>query len=251
MSAGERAAAWVYQGVWSVLAQLFRVPREAPDLPYHDAAAVEKLRPSEAFLRYLKFQFWIVLALIDVAILIAWVVIMFVSPIAGILLSIPALVIAVVPDIIAYIAIHLRFDSTWYVLTDRSMRIRRGIWIIHETTITFENVQNVVVQQGPLQRWFGIADVVVQTAGGGGGGHGKGDSHAGGAHVGLLEGLADAPRVRDLILARIRRARSTGLGDEFHAAAAEPRSSAWTPEHLEVLRGVRDLARALAARSAV
>ena len=47
-------------------------------------------------------------------------------------------------------------------------RIRRGIWIIHETTITFENVQNVVVQQGPLQRWYGIANVLIETAGGGG-----------------------------------------------------------------------------------
>ena len=65
-------------------------------------------------------------------------------------------------------AMHLRYDTTWYVLTNRSLRIRRGIWMIHETTITYENVQNVSVNQGPLQRIFGIADVLVQTAGGGG-----------------------------------------------------------------------------------
>ena len=83
--------------------------------------------------------------------------------------------ILVAPDVIAYVAIHLRYDTTWYVLTDRSLRIRRGIWIIHETTISFENVQNVEVRQGPLQRYFGIADVIVQTAGGGAR-HSKGEA---------------------------------------------------------------------------
>ena len=63
------------------------------------------------------------------------------------------------PDVFAYVGIHLRYDTTWYVLTDRSLRIRRGILTIHETTISFENVQNVEVRQGPLQRYFGIADV--------------------------------------------------------------------------------------------
>lgn len=66
----------------------------------------------------------------------------------------------ILPDVVAYVAIHLRFDTTWYVMTERSLRIRRGIWVLHETTITFENVQNVVVNQGPVQRFFGIANVV-------------------------------------------------------------------------------------------
>jgi uncharacterized membrane protein YdbT with pleckstrin-like domain len=75
--------------------------------------------------------------------------------------------VLIAPDVIAYVGLHLRYDTTWYVFTDRSLRIRRGIWVIHETTITFENVQNVAVAQGPVQRYFGIADVIVQTAGGG------------------------------------------------------------------------------------
>ena len=63
-----------------------------------------------------------------------------------------------------YVALHLRYDTTWYVVTDRSLRIRRGIWVIEETTITFENVQNVSITQGPLERAFGIATLVVDTA---------------------------------------------------------------------------------------
>jgi hypothetical protein len=37
------------------------------------------------------------------------------------------------PDIIPYIAIHLK--AMWYVMTDRNIRIRRGIWIIHESRL--------------------------------------------------------------------------------------------------------------------
>ena len=72
---------------------------------------------------------------------------------------------AVLPDILAYIAIHLRYDTMWYVMTDRSLRCRRGIWVIFEHTITFENVQNVHVRRGPVQYFFGISTVVVETAG--------------------------------------------------------------------------------------
>jgi membrane protein YdbS with pleckstrin-like domain len=88
-------------------------------------------------------------------------------PRAALWLAPVALAVAVVPDIVAYIAIHLRYDTTWYVLSRRSLRIRGGIWVIHEATITFENIQNVTVESGPIERWFGISNVIVDTAGGG------------------------------------------------------------------------------------
>ena len=106
----------------------------------------------------------------------------------GVVLALPFLALMFLPDIFAYVGIHLRYDTTWYVLTDRSLRIRRGIMTIHETTISFENVQNVEVTQGPLQRYFGIADVLVTTAGGGVASHGKGQTSSLGAHKGILQG---------------------------------------------------------------
>ncbi len=244
----EHLTKWVYQGIWGVLTQWFRVPREPPTLPVQGGETVESFRPAEGFLRYLKLEFWIFLVLIDVAIGVAWVVTTILAPVVGILLALPAVILAVVPDVVAYIAIHLRYDTTWYVVSDRSLRIRRGIWIIHETTITFENVQNVSVSQGPLQRWFGIANVLVETAGGGG--HAQQGSHGGqtaAAHQGLIEGIADAQRIRDLLLKRLRRSRSAGLGDEA-ADHAETRP-AWSPEHLAALRGIRDAVRTLAGQA--
>ena len=135
------------------------------------------------------------------------------------------------------------------LLTDRSLRIRRGICVIHETTISFENVQNVEVRQGPVQRFFGIADVIVQTAGGGAG-HAKGEGATSpGAHVGILQGLSDAGAVRDAILDCVKRTRSTGLGDEPPGALKPARgamASALSPVHVAVLRDIRDVARRLA-----
>ncbi len=233
--ASHRAAAWIYEGLWGILARWFRVPQGPPTLPFHDAEALESLRPSAAFLRYLKFKFWVFLALLDGVVIAAWLILLIAMPLWAGLLALPVLVIVILPDIVAYVAIHLRYDTTWYVLTDRSMRIRRGIWTLSETTITFENVQNVTMHQGPLERIYGISKVIAQTAGGGSGPHGE---ETLGPHAGVLEGLADAARIRDLILSRLKRSKTAGLGDETHEAGAL--APAWTAEYIAVLREIRD-----------
>ena len=249
-----RAAEWIYGGIWAWIVAWFRVPREAPTLPDHVPGTLRRFHPALSFLRYLKLFFWIALAAVDGVIVIAWLAVAAASPITGLVLLAPALVIAVVPDIVVYIALHLRYDTTWYVLTDRSLRIRRGIWVIHETTISFENVQNVEVRQGPVQRFFGIADVIVQTAGGGATrSHGKGDaSGTFGAHVGVLEGIDDADAIRNQILAAVERTRQAGLGDEHPhplapAASAGGGQATLSPRHLAVLREIRDSVRRLGA----
>lgn len=239
----ERSAEWLYEGIWAVLVDWFRVPAEPPALPAMGDDQPRSFRPDPGFLHYLKFEFWILLAIIDGAILFAWVVITIALPWLGAVLAVPALVVAVVPDIFAYIAVHLRYDTTWYVVGSRSLRIRRGIWVIRETTITYENVQNIRVTQGPLQRYFGIASVLVETAGGGGGGHQQGHGGAANMHLGLIEGVADAQQIRDAILARIRQSTTAGLGDE--ADERTTASPAWTAAHLAVLREIRDAVTAM------
>lgn len=239
----ERAAEWIYRGLWGVLVQWFRVPDEPPTLPVRPGDHLESFRPAPGWLRYMKFWFWVVLFSTDIVFTGLYIAAAIALCIAGLwwvaaLLFIPAAVWIVAPDIIAWIALHLRYDTTWYVMTDRSMRIRRGIWIITETTITFENVQNVKITQGPVQRHFGIADVIVETAGGAGAQPGKG-SAGGGGHQGVLAGISDPQRLRDLILVHMRASKSAGLGDEphDHAATATP---GWTPDHLAALREIRD-----------
>ncbi len=258
-SRAHHAAAWIYSGVWGVLAGLFRVPRDPPALPVRSGARHDSFQPSAGYLQYLKFEFWVLLVLIDVVLTGLWIaataaLIHADEPIWAGIIALPALALIVLPDVVAYIAIHLRYDTMWYVLTDRSVRIRRGVWVIHEMTITFENVQNVTVEQGPLERWFGIASVVIDTAGGGGAQH---PSQAGLGHRGVLEGIGNAHHVRDLILERVRASTSAGLGDErtrhtsgrsapggCDATASSAAAPRWSPAHIAELRAIRDAIRA-------
>jgi len=235
---GNGAARHVYRGVWAVLARFFKVPQDPPTLLAIGGDEVRSFRPAPGFLAYLKFQFWLLLTAVDGALAVLWLVLLVSQPLVAVLLGPLFLVVMVLPDILAYVALHLRYDTTWYVMSGRSLRIRRGIWIIRETTITFENVQNVEMKQGPLQRYFGISSLVVQTAGGGGAQPQQGQTDT---HVGLIEGIADAKEIRDVIMARVRRSRRAGLGDE---GPAEERmgslGASWTAAHVEALRAVRD-----------
>ena len=164
-----------------------------------EGETVEFMRPSLAFLNYRKFFFWIGLFLVDMVVILLWAAYAIWWPLGGVLTAPLWLFVIIAPDIVAYVAILLRYDTTWYILTDRSIRIRRGIWRIYETTIPFENIQNVHIAQGPLQRHFGFANLMVMTAGGGGMGH---EGQTMGSHVGLMEGLDNAAELRERILAR-------------------------------------------------
>jgi len=130
-------------------------------------------------------------------------------------------------------ATRLNFELRWYIVTDRSLRIREGIFGVREMTLTFANVQNIAIRQGPLQRLLGIADVVVRTAGGGSASsdHGHERSALGASmHTGTLRAVDNAEHVRDLILDRLRRLRDAGLGDpddrQHQGSTAAPESSA-------------------------
>lgn len=242
----EEVSKWCYRGVWGGITRWFKVPELPPTLPVERDEVVTSFRPSLEFLKYMKFFFWIGLTIIDVGLTLGWIGIFVAAPWVGLMITPLALAIIILPDVVAYIAIHLRYDTTWYVLTDRSLRIRRGIWAIHETTITFENIQNVAIHQGPIERWFGIARIVVETAGGGGGAGEPGKAM--GAHVGLIEGIDNAPEIRDLIRSRIRQSKSAGLGDDTtdldtnNSSKTKPfqnSGSGFSPQHLQILQEIR------------
>jgi membrane protein YdbS with pleckstrin-like domain len=232
------ATSWVYEGIWGLLTGLFCVPRMAPELPAMGGEAVVSRKPSPGFLRYLKLQFWIGTAIGGIVLLIASMILIAATQNAWVAVGcgIALVLIAIVCGLV-YLAIYLRFDTTWYVFSDRSMRLRRGIWTIHESTITFENIQNVKVTQGPLQRFFGIANLVVETAGGGGG---QSEPGAGlGMHAGLIEGVAEAAAIRDSIMSHVKTANTAGLGDELTQAI--PPRFGWSERQLAVLREIRDI----------
>ncbi len=143
-------------------------------------------------------------------------------------------------------ALRVDYELRWYIVTDRSLRIRSGIWRVQEMTMSFANIQQVAVTRDPIQGLLKICDVHVQSAGGGSSepkrGHGGENMHAG-----VFHGVANAEEIRDLILERLRRFRAAGLGDpddvpESHVA---PATAATAHPALDAARELLAEARAL------
>ena len=85
--------------------------------------------------------------------------------------------------------------------------------------MSFANLQQVSVHQGPLQRLLKIADVEVRSAGGG-----SGEEESGGdsMHRSVFHAVENAPEIRDLILARLQHFRQAGLGEPDDAQDVAP-----------------------------
>lgn len=151
--------------------------------------------------------------------------------------------------------LKLSWDLRWYMVGDESLRIREGLWLLREQTITIANIQNMSVRQGPLQKLFGIADLEVHTAGGGAAAKPAGDGNTfRPLHVARFRGVEDAEGLRDRIRARLVLHRGAGLGDaDEHVdddegeADAGPSGSELAEAALELLGETRALRRDLTA----
>lgn len=108
-------------------------------------------------------------------------------------------------------AVWLDYTQRWYMVTDRSLRLRSGLLGIQEATMSFANLQQVSVHQGPLQRLLKLADVHVESAGGGAAAQGEGGGDS--MHRSSFHAVENATEIRDLILARLQRFRQSGLGE--------------------------------------
>jgi hypothetical protein len=135
---------------------------------------------------------------------------------------------------------RLDYELRWYVVTDRAARLREGVLTLTEMTFTLQNVQDIRIRQGPLQRLLGLADVELRTAGGSEaspGHQGHGSSTSRNLHLARFRGVDNAEMIRDLVLERMKRARDAGLGDPDDAAG--PPDAAPGPAALEL--AVREL----------
>ncbi len=123
-----------------------------------------------------------------------------------------------------FLMVRLDYELRWYIITDRSLRIRSGLLHVREITMTFANIQHLSVHQGPLQRLLGLYDLTVRTAGGGGmpGELAQHGAESAVTHIGHFHGVDNAPAIRDLILERMKRVRDAGLGDTDDAGSSSP-----------------------------
>lgn len=237
----------MYESLKHVLLDLLKAPKEPPAQPSGSYASVRIFRASPGFLRY-QLMYAAAGAALAAAVFAAISVIAFLQDAGlGILLSLLFVFLWFLLAAAAYVTVRLEYDLRYYVVTDRSLRIRRGVWSILEQTLTFANVQNVQVEQGPVERLFGISNLAVETAGGGSGSAAPAE---GGAkfspnyHRAVMRGLDDAEGIRDLVLSYVRKQpRHSGLGDPD-----EPGSGAgFSGAEIQSLREILDEARRIRA----
>jgi membrane protein YdbS with pleckstrin-like domain len=126
---------------------------------------------------------------------------------------------------LSFLMVRLDYRYRWYMITDTSLRIREGLLSVRERTMTFANIQNLSLRQGPIQRLFGISDLQVRTAGGGSEAAGESQKELAEAmnmHIGYFRGVDNADEIRDLILGRMRGLKDSGLGDPDEPMEASP-----------------------------
>jgi len=136
---------------------------------------------------------------------------------------------------ITYFVQRLNYELRWYIMTDRSLRIRSGVVWLEEITMTFANIQEIRVNANPIERLLGLANVEVRSAGGGTDAHG---GHSTG-HMGRFAGVDNGEAIRDLLVERLRAYRDSGLGEKI-AAVKEPPAWAAAREVLQETRSLRD-----------
>jgi membrane protein YdbS with pleckstrin-like domain len=243
----------MYSSFRQISERLLRIPHD-PEPPPGDESSTRIFRAAPNYYRYLLFLWGLkaafALFVVLVAVVIPCVVLIFNLTKEGkgwgsVLLLIPALVIGllVVSNLFALAVLRLNFEKRWYVVTDRSLRVREGVTTVREMTVNFANIQNISISQGPMQRALRIADLRVETAGGGGAVRAKQVTEN--LHTAWFRGIDNANEVRELIQQRLRRLKDSGLGD--HEELLSPGKVEQSPDLLAALRAVHTEAAALRA----
>ena len=201
--------------------RVLRIPGD-PEPPPGDEARTQRFRAAPSYYKYLlvlwglkTFGVLCVLLPLEIGPLIG----MFKfrdQPVLGtFLIGLPQLIVLflVLGRLFALALVRLDFEKRWYLVTDRSLRLREGIVHVREMTVTFANIQNISISQGPIQRALGIADLRVDTAGGASQKGRKGEGMSQNLHTAFFRGVDNANAIRELIQTRQRALKDSGLGD--------------------------------------
>jgi membrane protein YdbS with pleckstrin-like domain len=218
---------------------LLKLNLAPPHLP-EGSTLVRHLRPSSAWLAYRYLQ--VLVGLLNQFIGVGVMAVVFVTKLGkgGVLL---ALLLAVIEFFVvgfALVVARVDYELRHYLVGDRSLRVAQGAWKREEVTLSYANVQNIEVKQGPLERLFGFKSLTVSTAGS------DGSPQDDASHLVTLVGLENADELRQLILGMLRKHKDSGLGEP--APKASPALDlARLAEVRDAAVALRDAARARAA----
>ena len=102
-----------------------------------------------------------------------------------------------------------RYHTMRYKFTDEGISMSWGILFRREIIVNYARIQDIHLRSNFVERWLGLARVLVQTASG-----------SAGAEL-TLEGLQEFAAIRDFLYARMR-----GVKDHAHPSGAPAAASA-------------------------
>jgi len=130
------------------------------------------------------------------------------------------------PLLIRYYTMRYRFD-------ERGISMRWGFFFRREVNFTYSRMQDIHLVSGLIQRWLGLADIMIQTA------SGNADAEM------KIEGIHEYEELRHFLYTRMR-----GYADlnrdkaPAATAATDTTNAAETDDLANLLRDIRDELRA-------
>lgn len=112
--------------------------------------------------------------------------------------------------IIAGPYLYFRYHTMRYKFTDDGISMSWGILFRREIIVNYARIQDIHLKSNVVERWLGLARILVQTASG-----------SGSAEM-TIEGLKEFEQLRDFLYSRMR-------GVKDHHAAAHPAPAIPTP----------------------
>lgn len=85
-----------------------------------------------------------------------------------------------------------RYHTLRYSFDDQGIHMRWGMFFRREVNLTYARIQDIHVRSGFIQRWLGLADLLVQTASG-----------SAGPEM-TIEGFREFEQIRDFLYTRMR-----------------------------------------------
>jgi membrane protein YdbS with pleckstrin-like domain len=145
---------------------------------------------------------------------------------------------------ISFIAIWMDYEMRWYALGPRILRIREGSLNLREITVSYANIQNIFISQGPIQKLLGIADIKIKTAGGGGRRQrvGSENSRERGVihmHEACLRGIENFEEIKKYLAEKIKKYQNPSFGalpDEIRFSSMPP---AVRKEKVKIIEEIR------------
>lgn len=125
-----------------------------------------------------------------------------------------------------------RYQTMRYKFTDEGISMRWGILFRREVIIHYARIQDIHLRSNVVERWLGLARILVQTASGNAG-----------AEM-TIEGLKEFEAVRDFLYSRMRGVKETS------PAQASATAEATNARDAELAAALREVAQELRATRA-